>query len=313
MTDTILMQTDVPGPAALSGAERAPELVGFKHVLVGVDGTSAGRDAIALGETLRNPDGRLTFAHVVLAQSPIWGNFHPTPAGRQTREMLERERVAAGVSAELTGMFAVSVGIGLHQLAKDLGADLLVVGSCRRGSVGRLLRGDDTRDSVSRAACAVAVAPDGYGDRSSRIKTVGVAYNASPEANAALAVARGLAARGGASLQALTVVGVAAAAPGAWGEVDGGWGRTVDASEHEAIGALRDLDAVQHRVALGHTATELIAFGDEVDLLVVGSRGYGPLRRLVLGSTSLRLAREARCPLLIIPRAAIATEAADAT
>ena len=199
-------------------------------------------------------------------------------------------------------MFAVSVGSGLHQLAKDLGADLLVVGSCRRGSVGRLLRGDDTRDSVSRAACAVAVAPDGYGDRSSRIKTVGVAYNASPEANAALAVARGLAARGGASLKALTVVGVAAAAPGAWGEVDGGWDRTVDASEHEAIGALRDLDAVQHRVALGHTATELIAFGDEVDLLVVGSRGYGPLRRLVLGSTSLRLAREARCPLLIIPR-----------
>ena len=88
MTDTILTQTDVPAPAALLGAERAPELVGFKHVLVGVDGTSAGRDAIALGETLRNPDGRLTFAHVVLAQSPIWGNFHPTPAGRQTREML---------------------------------------------------------------------------------------------------------------------------------------------------------------------------------------------------------------------------------
>ena len=46
---------------------------------------------------------------------------------------------------------------------------------------------------------------------------------------------------------------------------------------------------------------ELLAFGDEVDLLIVGSRGHGPLRRLVLGSTSLQLTREARCPLLIVP------------
>ena len=90
MTDTILMQTDVPGPAALSGAERAPELVGFKHVLVGVDGTSAGRDAIALGDAPRS-DGRLTFAHVVLGQGPVCRNFHPTPAWEKSRAMLARE------------------------------------------------------------------------------------------------------------------------------------------------------------------------------------------------------------------------------
>ena len=48
---------------------------------------------------------------------------------------------------------------------------------------------------------------------------------------------------------------------------------------------------------------ELAAFGDRVDLLVVGSRGYGPVRRLVLGSTSGELARDARCALLVLPRA----------
>jgi len=45
-------------------------------------------------------------------------------------------------------------------------------------------------------------------------------------------------------------------------------------------------------------------FSASVDLLVVGSRGYGPLGRLVHGSTSHRLARLARCPLLVLPRAA---------
>jgi hypothetical protein len=43
-----------------------------------------------------------------------------------------------------------------------------------------------------------------------------------------------------------------------------------------------------------------------VDLLVVGSRGYGPLGRLIHGSTSLQLARSARCPLLVLPKAATA-------
>jgi nucleotide-binding universal stress UspA family protein len=38
------------------------------------------------------------------------------------------------------------------------------------------------------------------------------------------------------------------------------------------------------------------------DLLVVGSRGYGPLGAVLLGSTSIPLARAARCPLLVTPR-----------
>jgi hypothetical protein len=43
----------------------------------------------------------------------------------------------------------------------------------------------------------------------------------------------------------------------------------------------------------------------QLDILVVGSRGYGPVRRLVLGSTADYLERHARCSLLVLPRAAI--------
>jgi len=49
---------------------------------------------------------------------------------------------------------------------------------------------------------------------------------------------------------------------------------------------------------------EVAAFGDEVDLLVVGSRSYGPVKRLMLGSTSNHLQRHARCSLLVLPRSA---------
>jgi hypothetical protein len=52
----------------------------------------------------------------------------------------------------------------------------------------------------------------------------------------------------------------------------------------------------------GLAGEELAAFGDQLDLLVVGSRGYGPVKRLVLGSTSDHLERHARCSLLVLTR-----------
>ena len=102
--------------------------------------------------------------------SPTYHNFYATQFGGQRREMLERERDAIGVVAELTGMFARSVGSGLHQLGTDYGADLLVVGSSSRGPVGRVLAGDDARGTVSGAACPVAVAPHAYAERRMRLR-----------------------------------------------------------------------------------------------------------------------------------------------
>ncbi len=39
-----------------------------------------------------------------------------------------------------------------------------------------------------------------------------------------------------------------------------------------------------------------------VDLLVVGSRAFGPVRRVLLGSVSGALVKSARCPVLVVPR-----------
>ena len=41
---------------------------------------------------------------------------------------------------------------------------------------------------------------------------------------------------------------------------------------------------------------------DGVDLLVLGSRGYGPVTRVLVGSVSRRAAQEAPCPVLVVPR-----------
>lgn len=271
----------------------------FEHVLVGVDGTSTGRDAITLADRLRPDPGRLTLAHVVVVEVARYRNFHSTPAWKKAREMLEQETVATGVTAELTGMFAPSVGSGLHQLAEDCEADLIVVGSSSRGPIGRVLIGDGALGTVTGATRPVALAPHGYAEGSGDIQAIGVAYNDTAEAEAALAVGRGLAARGGSPVRAMTVVSPIPAGAGHWDDLD-----AIRALEKAARVHLDSLEGVEGRVAFGLAARELVAFGDEVDLLVVGSRGHGALRRLILGSTSMQLAREARCPLLIVPRTA---------
>lgn len=306
MTKPVHTETEAHTEASVAAARGfASERVGFKKVLVGVDGTSTGRDAIALGDLLLDADGHMTLAHVVVAQSPTYRNFDSTPRGREVREMLAREREAAGVCAGLTGMFAPSVGSGLHQLAEDCDADLLVVGSCRRGSVGRLIRGDDTQGSLNDAAGAVAVAPLDYAVGDKRIETIGVAYNSSPESDIALDAARHLAARQGAAVRAVTVVSPTAAL--VWpkpGSQSAGAGntKTFESFEREASERLSSLTGIDGTVAVGPLADELLKFSDQVDLMVVGTRGHGPLRRVLHGSTSADLAGSARCPVLVLPR-----------
>jgi nucleotide-binding universal stress UspA family protein len=78
----------------------------------------------------------------------------------------------------------------------------------------------------------------------------------------------------------------------------------------ERIAALGDIEA---HAAYGRPAEELAVYSASLDLLVVGSRDYGPLGRLVHGSTSRQLARSARCPLLVLTRAARAAQADSAS
>lgn len=69
----------------------------------------------------------------------------------------------------------------------------------------------------------------------------------------------------------------------------------------DAVAAL-DLDGADGRVAVGDAGVEAVAAAEELaaDVIVVGSRGMGGLRRAVLGSVSDHLVRHASCPVLVV-------------
>jgi nucleotide-binding universal stress UspA family protein len=209
---------------------------------------------------------------------------------------LEQEHIDAGLRA----VAAKSPARGLHLLGQAEHADLLIVGASRRGLLGELLLGDDTRAVLNRAPCAVAIAPVGYAHCPAGIRKIGIGYNASAESEHAVAFARRLAAQYGAELSAFEAVSLPSTAP---------LGLMVASQSalDELIAEARDevsrLEGVEPHAAYGEAAEELARFSASVDLLVLGSREHGRFGRLVHGSTSQQLARSARCPLLVLGRA----------
>jgi nucleotide-binding universal stress UspA family protein len=273
----------------------------FRNVLVGVDGRQGGRDAIALARQLAAPDARLTLAY-------IYGPFLGRGAAQVSElerargyQLLDRERALAP-AAQLVVRGELPVGVGLHEVAEEATSDLLVVGSTRHALLGRVLMGDDCRAALDGAPCAVAVAPRGYAHAPRSLHRVGVGYDGSLESEHALAVARDLAALRGGEVRAYRVVSLQEVREEKPVPVD--WPAAIDKLIERHADELAQLEGVHGVVTHGDPREELAQFGKGLDLLIVGSRGYGPLGRLFHGSVSRHLLAHATCPLLVLPRAA---------
>ena len=236
----------------------------FKDVLVGVDGRSNGRDAVALASRLLEPGGRLTLAHVHMGQAHPLHAITPGLVAEErdaSQTLLAAESAAAGLDAELAVLEDATPGAGLHRRAEEQGCDLIVVGSCSRGLLGRVLLGDDTRGALNGAPCAVAIASRGYGENPGALAKLGVAYNGSEESRSALALARELAARSHAEVRALEVVSIPTYAFS--GLVAGAVGETIELMLSEGNARMSGLQGTSGRAVYGVPGEELAAFGDE--------------------------------------------------
>ncbi|HET9074314.1 MAG TPA: universal stress protein [Solirubrobacteraceae bacterium] len=280
----------------------------FHHIIVGIDDRAGTPDAIALARDLVSPEGTITLAHVNVVY-PIYAKGMNTSLdlelGHAARELLARASAETGITATLL-IDSRSVGRGLHELAEIHGADLLVVGSTQHGLVGRVFVGDDTRDAMNGAPCAVAIAPSAYAEGEHVIREIGVAYNETVESEHALGVARRIARVHGAKLSAFEAVSLPM-------YIYYGFGIAYSDIAEETLASVRSqlgkLEGVEPHAAFGDPVEELTTYSASLDLLVVGSRDFGPLGRLVHSSTSRRLSHSARCPLLILTRATRAQHA----
>jgi nucleotide-binding universal stress UspA family protein len=279
------------------------------RLLVAFDGSDGGRDALELARVLTAPEQEAgALVVTVLHTGPLPMEYARLTAEEATeaKPMLEEagERLA-GMAVETRAYGGGSPAGILTTLAERDDFDAIVVGSPHRGALGRVMLGSVAMSLLNGAPTDVAVAPKGYvEDRHETLRDIAVGYDGGPEAKVALQQAEVLAKRSDARIKLVTVVRPPVAAPvmvpGAYAPESP---QEPDQVIHEGLASVDAALAAEPLRLDGDPATELLRVCEEgVDLLVVGSRGYGPLTRVLLGSVSRAVIRDAPCPVLVVRR-----------
>lgn len=250
----------------------------------------------------------------------------------QGNDALELGRIMAQASRAELLVSSVSEedDASLADLARSEGADLVVLGSTHRGPVGRVVPGATVAHLLGKAPCAVAVAPPGFGRppdgdlgwrplsgdaEDAGMRVIGVGFDGSRAANRALDVATELALANGAALRVYAVARRYAHPPAA--DASGHVGGIPTEAEslreqlHKAVASLPSEARALPVFLRGMPAVELTtAIELGVDLVVLGSRPGGPIRRALHDSVSNAVLQEAACPVLISPIGVKAPQAA---
>jgi len=266
----------------------------FSRIIVGHDHHGGGQDAVAFARLLADAtDAELIVAGVIaMGPVPVETETMYRFKSRGFNAAISQRAAAAGADSRI--VHSHSVACGLSDLAEDFEADLIVLGSSRRGPVGRILAGSIALQLLHGAPCAVAVAPVDYAaDPPPRLESIVVGVDGAAESQAAAGAAADIAAATGASVRLVAVEQLGA-------DIHKYLRRNLERAKAAFPAGTQ---AVEEIVA-GEPAQKLRELSENASLLMLGSRGFGPFGRVVLGSTDAKLLRAADCPVLVWPRQA---------
>jgi nucleotide-binding universal stress UspA family protein len=285
-------------------------------ILIGVDASASSEDAVAFGRRLASASGSrvvLVCAFPYEDDSPYPNTLLRSDLRQKAQETADRLRAGlAGIPDDRIEVRLVpryTPARALHDIAQTEAPAIIVVGSTHTGHAGRVFPGATAERLLHGAPCAVAVVPEGYRTWPEQpIRRVGVGTTNSPESLSAVAAAADLARALGARLEVISVTPTESYTAPA---LTGGPGyHTFREDLHHRYqehlqSAVDSLPAGTDAQAVGLSgspARSLIDRSARLDLLVLGSRGYGPLRSVIVGGVSGQVVRGARCPVIAIPR-----------
>jgi nucleotide-binding universal stress UspA family protein len=280
----------------------------FDKIVVAYAGGQAGRDAVTLAARL---------AAVLSSHMTIVYPYHPLLAsvsGEEAEEYVrgEVQALVAGIEGLAAPTYHWSPSPwpihALHELASYEKAQLIVFGAAREGLADHLHVSLMER-MVHGAPCAVGVASAGYADSdSAEARRIGVGFSDSEEGRTAIHLAGELAEIVAGELEVIAGSGLSPAlasyafsSPSLPAVEDEMYAET-KANLERVAGELGVGVPVHLETIRGDPSDVLIERSSNLDILMLGSRAYGPLRHVLLGSVSARVMREAHCPVLVVPR-----------
>jgi nucleotide-binding universal stress UspA family protein len=251
----------------------------FSRILCGVDETGESLVAVRQSGALLAPGGLLSLVVVVDTGAAAQAGFTATRAAAQLEgeaaQAIEaaRGQVPAGIEAATRVVRGRRIQV-LRKLIDEERPDLMCVGTHDRRRASGVALGSVTTTMLHEAPCSVLVARPSAPDRSFPASIL-VGMDGSAESASALACARELARRCGASVSAVAAMG----------------GKGIDDRR------VAELEP-GYELVPGKPVPGLVDRSADHDLLVVGSRGLHGLR--ALGSVSERVAHRAKCSVLVV-------------
>lgn len=279
-------------------------------IVVGVDESEGA--AAALRWAVQEADLRGATLTAVLAWAYL--DQHHVPRGSFDADYGEDDARAA-LDAIVAGTLGADVPVAVErEVVCDLaapallrvadGADLLVVGARGLGGFSGLLLGSVSQHVLHHAACPVAVVRGRAAPPEGRAEHVVVGLDGSPASREALAWAVTEA-----RLRSARLTAVRAHLSPYLGFPEGAGLALDPAVEEEAArgtldAAVDSVDttglAVERQVVAGGAAAAILDAAADADLVVLGSRGVGGFRGMLLGSVSSHVTRHATCPVVVL-------------
>ena len=286
-------------------------------ILLATDGSREAELAATTAAALaKGTDSELHVVHVGPFMPMLFSTMEEEPArmAREARKTLDGavgQLEAAGGDVAQAHLRVGGASEEIVALAEELGAGLIVMGNRGRGGVRRALMGSVSDSVVRHAHCPVLVVRAASIAFPTRIL---VATDGSKEAELASSSAADLAERTGSELHVVYVghmPPVIYESPGALALDRDLQSRMQERAEE---GTRTKLDEQVQRVReaggevagahakLGRPDAEIAGLAEELGagLIVLGSRGLGPLRSALMGSVSHSVVRHAHCPVLVV-------------
>ena len=270
------------------------------RIVVGIDGTSRGDDALAFARLL---------APALRSGLLLVHAYGPGERLDEAEAILEaRRREPSGVPVETVAYADPSPARALQRVAAARRAAVIVVGPSHRAGLGLVLPGSTGQQLLAETARPVAVVPRGWrpaGDRP--LRRIGVGFDGSAESRAALHSAVGLTRALGAQLDVMRAFWAVRARQGMPVAAVADLEARAQAELGAVVQELPEDVGPRARVLFNDPGRALVERSHELDLLVLGSRGKGPVAAVWAGSVSSRVIREAACPVIVAPRGVLLT------
>lgn len=284
----------------------------FHRLLVGTDGSAQAHDAVALAALIGAAAGAEVALLDVYPMAMFPGMTDRRAEQRRAEKLVEYERHRWHMAARVHTASDFSVPRALSRHAEEWKAELIVVGPGVNTAQGHTSISPRCRQLLGAGRFGLAIASRGLADGDPRLRTIGVGYDGGPESQLALDVAAGLARAAGAQLKIISVIDdkLPVLSTSQWmtltdADLQSMWeaqrqrAAEEDAQAAKARGVSAAIEAVR-----GDPARRLRDFSQHVDLLVIGSRRWGTLARVLAGSVGEALVADCESSLLMVPRPA---------